>query len=230
MKNPVIFVLFVSMIAVALFVSCAKGPDPRSSIEYIALKNQFEADNDNDALRLKFGMLCFDLNLSIDSFDESLNDECIALLKEYVERHPDNPYGIAYYGAALGRKAGLSNDMTEKIQLGKQANDLLDDAALRFPDAYIVYFMRAIGGIKSPEFLNRWKVALKDFQRLIQMRNNDPSRVPDELVPQIYYFYIEALEIAGDEQKKDQYIQLLLTEYPDHRFAEKIRRQYNITQ
>jgi TolA-binding protein len=47
--------------------------------------------------------------------------------------------------------------------------------------------VRAFTALVFPSFLRRWKKAVNDFEYLIKRKAEDPSLLPDEMMPKVYY-------------------------------------------
>jgi tetratricopeptide (TPR) repeat protein len=119
------------------------------------------------------------------ALDADRIDDAIALLEKGVSAEPKNPAVLAWLGSAQVRKAGKVPPM-EAGGWVKRGFDTLDEAAERFPDAFVVYVMRGITAVRVPDLFRKTDVAVKDLSTVVAMKERAPQSVPDGVMPGVY--------------------------------------------
>jgi tetratricopeptide (TPR) repeat protein len=119
------------------------------------------------------------------ALDADRPDEAIALLEKAVAAEPNNPTALAWLGSAQVRKAPRVGG-PEAAGWVKRGFDTLDEAAERFPDAFVVYVMRGVTAARVPDLFRKADVAVKDLSRVVAMKEARPPAVPDTVMPVVY--------------------------------------------
>jgi tetratricopeptide (TPR) repeat protein len=119
------------------------------------------------------------------ALDADRPDEAIALLEKAVAAEPNNPTALAWLGSAQVRKAPRVGGL-EAAGWVKRGFDTLDEAAERFPTAFVVYVVRGVTAARVPDLFRKADVAVKDLSRVVAMKEARPQAVPDTVMPVVY--------------------------------------------
>jgi len=113
-------------------------------------------------------------------------DDAIGLLERAVMADANDPAALAWLGSAQVRKAGKV-PLLEAPGWVSRGFKTLDGAVARFPDAFIVYFVRGVTAARVPDLFGKAPVAVKDLNLVIAMREKNPGAVPDAVMPSTYF-------------------------------------------
>ena len=119
------------------------------------------------------------------ALDADRIDDAIAALEKAVSADPKNPAALAWLGSAQVRKAGKVGGM-EAAGWVKRGFDAMDEAAERFPDAFVVYVVRGSTALRVPPLFNKTEVAVKDLSTVLTLKEKKPESVPDGVMPMVY--------------------------------------------
>ncbi|HET7341428.1 MAG TPA: hypothetical protein VFL90_08200, partial [Methylomirabilota bacterium] len=119
------------------------------------------------------------------ALDADRVDEAIAILEKTVAAEPTNPAALAWLGSAQVRKAAKLPP-PEAAGWVKRGFDTMDEAAERFPDAFVVYAMRGITAVRVPELFHKTDVAIADLGKVVALKQARPQAVPDTVMPGVY--------------------------------------------
>ena len=112
-------------------------------------------------------------------------DEAIGLFERAANADARNPAALAWLGSAQVRKAGGVPPM-EAAGWVKRGFDTLDEAAERFPAAFVVYLVRGITATNVPDMFHKAPVAVRDLSGLVTMREANAQAVPETVMPTVY--------------------------------------------
>jgi tetratricopeptide (TPR) repeat protein len=130
---------------------------------------------------------------------------------------------LAISGSLLTMRAKLTKSFLKRIYYSYKAIKTLNRAVEADPDDPAARTIRGFTSLVLPGFLRRLKVAAQDFEYLIRRYQEDPSLLPDEMMPKIYL----NLGIAyAKEGKRDQARKTLtdVTEkFPETRESDRAR-------
>jgi len=112
-------------------------------------------------------------------------DEAIGLFERAVSADAKNPAALAWLGSAQVRKGGGVAPM-EAAGWVKRGFDTLDEAAERFPAAFVVYLVRGITATNVPDMFHKAPVAVKDLSAVVTMREANAQAVPEAVMPTVY--------------------------------------------
>jgi len=119
------------------------------------------------------------------ALDADRIDDAIAVLEKAVSADPKNPAALAWLGSAQVRKAGKVGGV-EAAGWVKRGFDAMDEAAERFPDAFVVYVVRGSTAVRVPPLFNKTEVAVKDLSTVVTLKEKKPESVPDGMMPMVY--------------------------------------------
>jgi tetratricopeptide (TPR) repeat protein len=112
-------------------------------------------------------------------------DEALGLFERAVSADAKNPAALAWLGSAQVRKAAGVPPM-EAAGWVKRGFDTLDEAAERFPAAFVVYLVRGITATNVPDMFRKAPVAVKDLSTVVTMREANAQAVPEAVMPTVY--------------------------------------------
>ena len=119
------------------------------------------------------------------ALDAKRVDEAINLFERAASADAKNPAALAWLGSAQVRKAGGVPPM-EAAGWVKRGFDTLDEAAERFPAAFVVYLVRGITATNVPDMFHKAPVAVKDLSAVVTMREANAQSVPEAVMPTVY--------------------------------------------
>lgn len=80
-----------------------------------------------------------------------------------------------------------SRSRLRRVYVLIKAGRMLDRAVSFDPTNMTARTIRAFTALVFPGFLKRWPTAAADFEYLIRRKGEDPSLLPDEMMPKVYY-------------------------------------------
>lgn len=163
------------------------------------------------------------LKLAIDSHDQNRVDDGIAQFEALLKKDENNPAGVVYYGSTLTKKAQFADGNVEKVKWVKKGFQKLDEAVIRFPNDHIVYLVRGINSVSVPVMFERYRLAVKDFEKLEEMKKADAKSVPDDVAALILFHHALAHEQSEDEAAAKALRARLMAEHPNSEWAKKVK-------
>ena len=98
----------------------------------------------------------------------------------------DHAEALAIRGSLLTLKARFTRSFPKRLYYSYKAIRALNRAVEADPDDPAARTIRGFTSLVLPAFLRRLKVAAGDFEYLIRRYQEDPSLLPDEMMPKIY--------------------------------------------
>ena len=193
--------ILIILILISSFSFCSKKADlikendESLRKEIKVLIEQYEKNKDDLSIIKKIVMAYFNI-LEIQEIELKKNLELSNL---WLKKEPESPEANSFYAGAIGRMAGVVDDLELKIKYGKESMNLIDQAVVKFPDSYVVLLSRGIGGVLTPKMLGRYKNSIKDFEKILELKKN--IQIPQEIMPVLYYYYIKGLIMSEDMNK-----------------------------
>lgn len=118
------------------------------------------------------------------------DDDALATAMELTEtllsERGDEAETLAIRGSLLTIKAKNAHSFLKRIYYSMKGIRALDKAIAADPDNHTARTIRGFTSLVLPQFLRRLKVAVEDFEYLIRRYQEDPSLLPDEMMPKIY--------------------------------------------
>jgi tetratricopeptide (TPR) repeat protein len=105
---------------------------------------------------------------------------------EVLASEGDNAEALAIRGSLLTMRAKLTRSFPKRLYYSYKAIRALNRAVEADPDDPTARTIRGFTSLVLPGFLRRLKVAAEDFDYLIRRYQEDPSILPDEMMPKIY--------------------------------------------
>jgi Tfp pilus assembly protein PilF len=90
----------------------------------------------------------------------------------------------------------------------------LDKAVQADPNNVTARTIRAFTALVLPGFLRRLQTAVDDFEYLIKIKCEDPSRLPDEMMPKVYLNLGLAYAKLRDRERAKQILTFVVDSYP----------------
>ena len=82
--------------------------------------------------------------------------------------------------------APTTQDTSEQLQWFKKGTRTMDEAVEEFPDAAVVYLIRGISGVLTPDRFQRYLTSIQDFHKVLELKAKDPTALPDAQMPLVY--------------------------------------------
>ena len=98
----------------------------------------------------------------------------------------DHAEALAIRGSLLTMRAKLTRSFPRRLYYSLRAIRVMNRAVDADPDDPAARAIRGFTSLVLPGFLRRLKVAAEDFDYLIRRYQEDPSVLPDEMMPKIY--------------------------------------------
>ena len=105
---------------------------------------------------------------------------------EILASEGDHAEALAVRGSLLTMRAKLTRSFPKRLYYSYKAIRAMNRAVDADPDDPAARAIRGFTSLVLPGFLRRLKVATEDFEYLIRRYQEDPSVLPDEMMPKIY--------------------------------------------
>ena len=110
----------------------------------------------------------------------------LKLLERAVAIAPHDPAARVWFGSVQTQMARTTEDLGERLQWAKKGMKTMDEAVEDFPTTAVVYIVRGINGVRMPDQFRRYVLAIQDFNKVLELKAQNPSAVPDEPLPLVY--------------------------------------------
>ena len=118
--------------------------------------------------------------------DESALDNAAEAVDRVLAAQENHAEALAIRGSLLTMRAKLNKSFIKRLYYSYKAIKILNRAVEADPDDPAARTIRGFTSLVLPGFLRRLKVACRDFEYLIRRHQEDPSVLPDEMMPKIY--------------------------------------------
>ncbi len=118
--------------------------------------------------------------------DEGAIEEAGRAVDEILAAGGPRAEALAIRGSLFTLKAKLTRSFPKRIYYSYRAVRTLNRAVEADPDDPAARTIRGFTSMVLPGFLRRLKVAAGDFEYLIRRYQEDPSFLPDEMMPKIH--------------------------------------------
>ncbi len=108
-------------------------------------------------------------------------------VKALLAKDKRNVEALSIHANLIILKMKSTRSFLVKIFALLRAGRMLDRAVKIDPTNMTARTVRAFTALVFPSFLRRWKKAVNDFEYLIKRKAEDPSLLPDEMMPKVYY-------------------------------------------
>lgn len=151
--------------------------------------------------------------LAIDRADESVR----ALLRK--DRR--NAEALAIHANTMILRLKASRSRFRRLFSLIRAGRILDRAVAIDPTNMTARTIRAFTALVFPGILKRWKTAVADFEYLIRRKTEDPSLLPDEMMPKVYYNLGLAYAKSGQAGEAVRVLNEVVARFPQAHEAER---------
>jgi tetratricopeptide (TPR) repeat protein len=110
----------------------------------------------------------------------------LKLLEKAVAIAPHDPAARVWLGSVQTQMARTTEDLGERQQWAKKGMKTMDEAVEDFPTTAVVYIVRGINGVRLPDQFRRYLLAIQDFNKVLELKAQDPVMVSDEPMPLVY--------------------------------------------
>jgi tetratricopeptide (TPR) repeat protein len=151
--------------------------------------------------------------LAIDRADESVR----ALLR----KDNRNAEALAIHANTMILRLKASRSRFRRLFSLIRAGRILDRAVAIDPTNMTARTIRAFTALVFPGILKRWKTAVADFEYLILRKTEDPSLLPDEMMPKVYYNLGLAYAKSGQAGEAVRVLNEVVARFPQAHEAER---------
>lgn len=110
----------------------------------------------------------------------------LKLLEKAVAIAPHDPAARVWLGSVQTQMSRTTEDLGERQQWAKRGMKTMDEAVEDFPTTAVVYIVRGINGVRMPDQFHRYVLAIQDFNKVLELKAQDPAMVSDEPMPMVY--------------------------------------------
>jgi tetratricopeptide (TPR) repeat protein len=137
-------------------------------------------------------------------------ERLLGIDKKHVE-------GLAIAGSLLTIKARRSGSLMKRIWYSMAAARKLDKAVKLDPSNVTARTIRAFTALVLPGFLRRIRTAAVDFEYLIEMKQEDPSLLPDEMMPKVMLNLGLAYAKMRERERATEVLSVVMDRFPGTR-------------
>ena len=118
--------------------------------------------------------------------EEGAFEKADSSIRKLLKADKKNVEGLSIAGSLLTIKARGTSSLWRRIYYSYKAAKTLDKAVKMDPTNVSARTIRAFTALVLPGFLKRLRTAAGDFEYLLEIKSEDPSRLPDEMMPKVY--------------------------------------------
>lgn len=177
----------------------------------VEIEHKLEQDPENQSLLLEAARCYHRYAMQGDELALYRADQSTKNLLKLDKR---NVEGLAIAGSLLTIKARRSGSLLKRIWYSVFAARKLDKAVQADPNNVTARTIRAFTALVLPGFLRRLQTAVDDFEYLIKVKCEDPSRLPDEMMPKVYLNLGLAYAKLRDRERAKQILTFVVDSYP----------------
>jgi tetratricopeptide (TPR) repeat protein len=145
-------------------------------------------------------------------------EEAVDSILEEDDGHAE---ALAIRGSLLTLKAKLTRSFFKRLYYSYRAIKSLNRAVEADPEDPAARTIRGFTSLVLPGFLRRLKVAAEDFEYLIRRYQEDPSVLPDEMMPKIYLNLGIAYAKEGKRDEARKTLTDVTERFPDSRESDR---------
>jgi tetratricopeptide (TPR) repeat protein len=128
---------------------------------------------------------------------------------------------LAIRGSLLTIRAKLARSFLKRLYYSIKAIRALNRAVEADPDDPAARTIRGFTSLVLPGFLRRLKVAAGDFEYLIRRHQDDPTLLPDEMMPKIYLNLGIAYAKEGKRDEARKALADVTEKFPESRESDR---------
>lgn len=146
--------------------------------------------------------------------DDYACDKAETSTKKILGADKRNVEALSISGSLLTIKARRSPSLFKRIYYAFKAARTLDRAVKTDPANVSARTIRAFTALVLPGFLRRLNTAASDFEYLIKIKNEDPARLPDEMMPKVYLNLGLAYAKMGVHERAREVLSVVISRFP----------------
>ena len=154
--------------------------------------------------------------------------QAIKIMKEAVNKNPENALTNSYLGLYTGMAAGITSNYMEAGRLVNESFEFLNKAVSLDSKNPVVRLHRGIMGINIPEFLGKLDLGIKDLQFITELAEQSPGDVPKDIITSAYDYLGRGFEKKKDNEQARSAWQKVIELSPDSEIAKTAKK--NIAQ
>ena len=118
--------------------------------------------------------------------DEGAFEKADTFVRRLLKGNKRHVEGLSIAGSLLTIRARRTGSLIRRVLYSFKAARTLDKAVKLDPTNVSARTIRAFTALVLPGFLKRLRTAVEDFEYLLELKSEDPSRLPDEMMPKVY--------------------------------------------
>jgi tetratricopeptide (TPR) repeat protein len=185
------------------------------------IESQLEHDPQNQDLLLEATRHYHRLAMQGDDEAFEKASHSVKILLAANKKHAE---ALAVKGSLLTIMARTSGSLLRRIYYSIKAAWILDRAVKIDPTNIAARTIRAFTALVLPGFLRRLKTAVRDFEYLVAHKQANPTVLPDEMMPKVYFNLGLAHAKNGDNEKAIGVLSEVISRFPDTREAMRAKR------
>ncbi len=155
--------------------------------------------------------------------DEEALAKGTSLVKRLLKIERGNVEALSIYGSLLTIRATKARSIISKIAYAIRASRALDKAIRLDSDNTTARTIRGFTSLVLPRFLKRLKFAVLDFEYLIERKRNEPSSLPEEMMPKIYFNLGVAYAKKGELNQARRVLSEVVSLFPETRECQRAK-------
>jgi tetratricopeptide (TPR) repeat protein len=149
--------------------------------------------------------------------DEDAFDRADQSVRRLLKGNKKNVEGLSISGSLLTIKARRTGSLLRRVLYSFKAARTLDKAVKLDPANVSARTIRAFTALVLPGFLKRLRTAATDFEYLLELKSDDPSRLPDEMMPKVYLNLGLAYAKMGVYERAREVLSVVTARFPGTR-------------
>ena len=195
-----------------------------ASQRLVKIEAQLEEDPQNKDLLLEAARYYHRFAMQGDELALDRAEETSTRLLKLDRRSAE---GLAIAGSLLTIKARRSGSLLKRIWYSIFAARKLDRAVEADPANVSARTIRAFTALVLPGFLRRLRTAVGDFEYLARMKDENPSVMPDGMMPKVYLNLGLAYAKLRDRERAKEVLTYVIDTYPETREHNRARSLLN---
>jgi tetratricopeptide (TPR) repeat protein len=191
-----------------------EDPTPDSATQLKQIEEALERDPDNEDLLVEISRHYHRQAMQGDDEAFGKANRSIASLLRINKKHVE---GLAIAGSLLTIKARRSGSLVKRMCYSMAAARKLDKAVKLDPANVTARTIRAFTALVLPGFLRRIATAAGDFEYLIEMKQEDPSLLPDEMMPKVMLNLGLAYAKMRERERATEILSVVMDRFPGTR-------------
>lgn len=184
------------------------------------IEERLKEDPQNQSLLIEASRYYHRMAMQGDEYAFEKADHSVSTLLDLDGQHVE---ALSIAGSLFTIKARRSRSLFKRIWYSFKAARTLDRAVRLDPANISARTIRAFTSLVLPRFLRRLKTAVGDFEYLLQVKSEDPSGLPDEMMPKVYLNLGLANVRIGDFERAREILSVVVARFPDTRECNRAR-------